>query len=56
MRIVKSIFLDTSGASAVEYGIFIAAIAISALVSMNLFSQSLNDTFHTLSASMHSSN
>lgn len=54
MRIVKAIWLDTRGATAMEYGIFIAAIAVPALVSLNFFGKTLSETLANVSTTIRS--
>lgn len=43
---------DESGASAIEYGLLAALIAIAALVAMNAVGTSLSGTFSTVAASL----
>jgi pilus assembly protein Flp/PilA len=43
---------DESGASAIEYGLLAALIAIAALVAMNAVGTTLSQTFSTVAASL----
>ena len=56
MRTVYAIWRDTNGATAVEYGMLIAAIAVPSLFSFNYFGEVLTSTFTTLSATIRPGN
>jgi pilus assembly protein Flp/PilA len=43
--LIKSLWNDESGATAVEYGIMVALIAVVIIVTVGLLGEALNDTF-----------
>lgn len=52
MKGFSAFLKDESGASAIEYGLLAALIAIAALVAMNAVGTSLSTTFSTVAASL----
>ena len=48
MERIKNFFKDESGASAVEYGLLVALIAVAVIVSVNAIGTKLNKTFETV--------
>ncbi|MDX3927624.1 MAG: Flp family type IVb pilin [Shinella sp.] len=48
MRMLKSFLTDSSGATAVEYGLLAALISIGLLSGLTAFSSSLNNVFSTI--------
>ncbi len=48
-KLLKSFLADRSGATAVEYGVLTALIAVGMLVGLSSFSDSLNNMFAELS-------
>lgn len=52
MKIIKTIFRDETGATAIEYGLIAALIAVAAIAAMQGLGGSLQATFNTTSSSM----
>jgi pilus assembly protein Flp/PilA len=52
MRILKSFLRDESGATAIEYGLIAAGIAVAIIVVVNNLGSKLNDTFTSVSAAL----
>lgn len=52
MIIFKQLSRDTQGATAIEYGLIAALIAVAAIVAMQSVGTSLSTTFNTVSTSM----
>ena len=48
----KSMLRDNSGATAIEYGLIAALIAVAAIAAMQGLGGSLKDTFNTTSSTM----
>ena len=53
--IESDIFLDNSGATAIEYGLIAALIAVAAIAAMQGLGSSLSATFNTTSSTMSAS-
>ena len=53
--IESDIFLDISGATAIEYGLIAALIAVAAIAAMQGLGGSLSATFNTTSSTMSAS-
>ena len=53
--IESDIFLDISGATAIEYGLIAALIAVAAIAAMQGLGGSLSATFNTTSSTMAAS-
>ena len=56
MQFVRKIFKDKKGATAIEYGLIAALIAVAAITAMQGLGTSLNSTFTSISNSMKGSN
>lgn len=52
MKIIKTLFRDETGATAIEYGLIAALIAVAAIAAMQGLGGSLQATFNTTSSSM----
>jgi pilus assembly protein Flp/PilA len=52
MRIVHKLVRDSKGATAIEYGLIAALIAVAAIAAMQGIGSSLNSTFTNVSSSM----
>jgi len=52
MQFVRKIFKDKKGATAIEYGLIAALIAVAAIAAMQGLGTSLNTTFTNVSTSM----
>lgn len=52
MKIIKTIFRDETGATAIEYGLIAALIAVAAIAAMQGLGGALQATFNTTSSSM----
>ena len=52
MKTFRKIFSDKKGATAIEYGLIAALIAVAAIAAMSNLGDKLNDTFNTVSSSM----
>ena len=50
--IESDIFVDLTGATAIEYGLIAALIAVAAIAAMQGLGGSLKDTFNTTSSTM----
>jgi pilus assembly protein Flp/PilA len=55
MRVIHML-RDTRGATAIEYGLIAALIAVAAITSMRGLSNQMKTTFNTTSSSMSSAN
>ena len=55
MKIIKTLFRDETGATAIEYGLIAALIAVAAIAAMQGLGGALQATFNTTSSSMASS-
>ena len=54
--IIKHILLDESGATAIEYGLIAALIAVAIIASLSAVGNSLNTTFNTVSTDLNTAN
>jgi pilus assembly protein Flp/PilA len=52
MSIIKSFFKDESGATAIEYGLIAAGIAIAIITAVNGVGTQLSANFNTISSSL----
>jgi pilus assembly protein Flp/PilA len=52
MRLLKSFLADTRGATAIEYGLMAALIAVGLIAGLSALGGSLDNTFQTLSESL----
>jgi pilus assembly protein Flp/PilA len=56
MAIFKNIFADEAGATAIEYGLIAALIAVAAITAMQGLGNELKETFTTVSTSLDNAN
>ena len=56
MRIIRLLARDEQGATAIEYGLIAALIAVAAITAMQGLGSSLNSTFTNVSSAMQGSN
>lgn len=54
MTMIKSFLKNESGATAIEYGLIAALIAVAAIVAMGNIGNALNTTFSTVAANLNS--
>jgi pilus assembly protein Flp/PilA len=52
MKFVRKMFADKKGATAIEYGLIAALIAIAAITAMTSLGTKLNSTFTNVSSSL----
>ena len=52
MQFIRKIFKDKKGATAIEYGLIAALIAVAAIAAMQGLGSSLSTTFNNVSTSM----
>jgi pilus assembly protein Flp/PilA len=52
MRYLRNLFRDNAGATAIEYGLIAALIAVAAIAAMQGLGSQLTTTFSTTSSSM----
>ncbi len=52
MQFIRKMLKDTKGATAIEYGLIAALIAVAAIGAMGALGDSLNTTFNNVSDSM----
>ena len=55
MQFIRKIFKDKKGATAIEYGLIAALIAVAAITAMQGLGSSLNQTFTNVSDAMSGS-
>jgi pilus assembly protein Flp/PilA len=55
MKIRSNVFSDKKGATAIEYGLIAALIAVAAITAMSNLGGQLGNTFNTVSGNMASS-
>ena len=55
MQTIRKIFKNTKGATAIEYGLIAALIAVAAIAAMQGLGNSLKTTFGNVSSSMKAS-
>ncbi len=56
MRKIFNVFRDQLGATAIEYGLIAALIAVAAMTAMQSLGSELNTTFNTAATSLKSAN
>ena len=56
MKFINKLFRDEAGATAIEYGLIAALIAVAAIGAMNGLGKQLQTTFNTTSGAMSSAN
>ena len=56
MKFINKLFRDEAGATAIEYGLIAALIAVAAITAMNGLGSQLKTTFNTTSSAMSSAN
>ena len=56
MKFFKNLFRDDAGATAIEYGLIAALIAVAAITAMNGLGTQLKSTFNTTSSAMSVAN
>jgi pilus assembly protein Flp/PilA len=56
MKFINKLFRDEAGATAIEYGLIAALIAVAAITAMQGLGNSLSDTFGTTSSKMAEAN
>ncbi len=52
MQMIRKLFKDNTGATAIEYGLIAALIAVAAIAAMQGLGTSLNKTFNNVSSKM----
>ncbi len=55
MKTIRKIFSDKKGATAIEYGLIAALIAVAAIAAMSGIGDQLNNTFNEVSSAMSNS-
>jgi len=56
MKIFKKLLLDEQGATAIEYGLIAALIAVAAITAMQSLGGELKNTFSTVSTTLTTAN
>ena len=56
MKFINKLIRDEAGATAIEYGLIAALIAVAAITAMNGLGNHLKTTFNTTSSAMSSAN
>lgn len=56
MKFINKLFRDEAGATAIEYGLIAALIAVAAITAMNGLGNQLKTTFNTTSSQMSAAN
>lgn len=56
MKFIKKFFRNEEGATAIEYGLIAALIAVAAITAMNGLGNQLQSTFNTTSGQMSTAN
>ena len=56
MKFFKNLFRDDAGATAIEYGLIAALIAVAAITAMQGLGNELSSTFNTTSSALESAN
>ncbi len=56
MKFIKKLMRDEAGATAIEYGLIAALIAVAAITAMNGLGNQLTSTFNTTSSQMSVAN
>ena len=52
MKTIRNLFKNSKGATAIEYGLIAALIAVAAITAMSALGTKLNSTFNNVSASL----
>ena len=52
MKVINKLFRDEAGATAIEYGLIAALIAVAAITAMNGLGNQLKSTFNNTSSAM----
>ncbi|HSG33313.1 MAG TPA: Flp family type IVb pilin [Sphingomonadaceae bacterium] len=56
MKLIKNLLQDEAGATAIEYGLIAALIAVAAITAMQSLGNELNTTFSTVSDELADAN
>jgi pilus assembly protein Flp/PilA len=56
MKFINKLFRDEAGATAIEYGLIAALIAVAAITAMQGLGNELQTTFNTTSSAMQAAN
>lgn len=56
MKIIRKLFKNEKGATAIEYGLIAALIAVAAITALGSLSKNLNNTFNKVSVGLNSTN
>lgn len=56
MKFFKKLFRDNAGATAIEYGLIAALIAVAAITAMSSLGTQLSSTFSTVSGQLSTAN
>ena len=56
MKFINKLFRDEAGATAIEYGLIAALIAVAAITAMKGLGNELSSTFNTTSSKMNDGN
>ncbi len=56
MKFINNLFRDEAGATAIEYGLIAALIAVAAITAMNGLGTQLKSTFNTTATAMSTAN
>ena len=56
MKIFQNLLRDEAGATAIEYGLIAALIAVAAITAMGALGNSLTNTFSTVSSELDTAN
>lgn len=56
MKFFNKLLRDEQGATAIEYGLIAALIAVAAITAMGALGSSLNNTFNTVSGELDTAN
>lgn len=56
MKFINKMLRDEQGATAIEYGLIAALIAVAAITAMNSLGDNLSTTFNTVSTEMETAN
>ena len=56
MKFFRDLLSDNEGATAIEYGLIAALIAVAAITAMGALGNSLTNTFNTVSTKMSNAN
>lgn len=56
MKFINKLLRDEQGATAIEYGLIAALIAVAAITAMSSLGENLNTTFNTVSGELSAAN